>query len=213
MELFETIKAEAKKYFAGADGCHDFEHTLRVYNLCMHIGRIEHADLEILSYAAILHDIARQEQDAAKGKVCHAQRGGELAKELLKKHGFPQDKILKIVHCIETHRFRGDNIPVSIEAKILFDADKLDGIGAVGIGRAFMFAQNVGAKLHNEKGTDIEKTKPYTEEDTAYREFMVKLIRVKDKMLTKEGKRIAQERHGFMVEFFDRLNQETQGEL
>lgn len=213
MELFETIKTEAKKYFIGADGCHDFEHTMRVYNLCMHIGKTEDADLEILSYAAILHDIARQEQDSSKGDICHAVRGGEIAKELLEKHGFSDDKINKITHCIETHRYRGNNIPVSTEAKILYDADKLDGIGAVGIGRAFMFAQNVGAKLHNEKGVDIEKTKAYSEEDTAYREFMVKLRKVKDKMLTAEGKRIAEERHEFMTQFFDRLNQETQGEL
>ncbi len=213
MELFETIKLEARKYFVGSDGCHDFEHTMRVYNLCMHIGKTENADLDILSYAAILHDIARQEQDAVKGKICHAERGGEIAKELLKKHGFPEDKILKITHCIETHRSRGSKIPVSKEAQILYDSDKLDGIGAVGIGRAFMFAQNVGAKLHNEKGIDIEKTKAYSEEDTAYREFVVKLRKVKDKLMTKEGKRLAEERHEFMIEFFERLNQETQGEL
>ena len=103
-------------------------------------------------------------------------------------------------------------IPNSKEAKILFDADKLDSIGAIGIGRAFLFAGEIGAKLHN-KDVDIDKTKPYTKEDTAYREYMIKLRKVKERMLTDEGKHIAKERHKFMVEFFDRLNKEVDGNL
>jgi uncharacterized protein len=94
----------------------------------------------------------------------------------------------------------------------LFDADKLDSIGAVGIGRAFLFAGEVGARLHN-KDSDISKTKPYTREDTAFREYMVKLRWVRDRMFTKEGKRIAAERHKYMVDFFHRLDKETDGEL
>jgi uncharacterized protein len=102
--------------------------------------------------------------------------------------------------------------PLTKEAKILFDADKLDSIGAVGIGRAFLFAGEVGARLHN-KDRDLSKTLPYTREDTAFREFMVKLRWIKDRMHTAEGRRIAAERHKFMVDFFDRLNKETDGAL
>ena len=75
-----------------------------------------------------------------------------------------------------------------------------------------MFAGRTGAKLHN-KDVDINKTKPYTKEDTAYREFLVKLRFLKDRMLTKEGKRLAKERHKFMMDFFNRLNKEVNGEL
>jgi uncharacterized protein len=120
--------------------------------------------------------------------------------------------IEKVVHCIETHRFRGTKIPISKEAKVLFDADNLDSIGAVGIGRAFLFAGEIGAKLHD-RNVDIEKTESYSKDDTAYREYLVKLKKVKDRMLTKEGKRMAEERHKFMEEFFERLNNEVVGEL
>lgn len=212
-ELFQTVYDEVKSHFEDAHATHDFDHTLRVHNLCAHIGRIEKADLEILNYSSILHDIGRKHQDETKGEVCHAEVGAKIAEDLLKKHDFDSDKIKKIIHCIETHRSKGSKIPDSKEAKILFDADKLDGIGAVGIGRAFMFASMVGAKLHNEKGVDIEKTKAYSEEDTAYREFMVSLRKTKDKMFTTEGKRLAKERHEFMVEYFDRLKKEIEGEL
>jgi uncharacterized protein len=117
-----------------------------------------------------------------------------------------------VIHCIQTHRFRKRVVPISKEAKILFDADKLDSIGAVGIGRAFLFAGEVGARLHN-KDINLRKTKPYTKEDTAYREYLIKLRKIKDRIFTKEGKRIARERHRFMVEFFERLNRETDGRL
>ena len=140
------------------------------------------------------------------------RKSAQLARELLSEFEIEKEKINKIIHCIETHRFRGNKAPKSKEAKILFDADKLDSIGAVGIGRAFLFAGEIGAKLHN-KNVDINKTKSYTKEDTAYREYMVKLRKVKGRMFTDESKRIAEERHNFMVKFFDRLNKEIDGRL
>jgi uncharacterized protein len=180
--------------------------------LCLRIGKKEKGNLEVLRLAALLHDIGRAEEDRTNGKICHSKAGASLARRILKAHGLDEDKIGRIAHCIETHRFRKRAIPVSKEAKILFDADKLDSIGAVGIGRAFLFAGEVGARLHN-KDIDIRKTKPYTNEDTAYREYLVKLRKIKGRLFTKEGKRIARERHRFMVEFFKRLNRETDGAL
>jgi uncharacterized protein len=212
MNNIDQIKKEAEMYCKKAKGSHGWDHTLRVHNLCKHIGKKEKADLEILEIAAFLHDIGRSCEDEQKGEVCHAQMGAKMAGDLLAEMNIEEEKIEKIFHCIESHRFRGDKIPKTLEAKILFDADKLDSIGAVGIGRAFLFAGEVGAKLHN-KDVDIEKTKPYTKEDTAYREYMVKLRKIKDRMLTKEGRRIARERHEYMAGFFDRMNKETDGIL
>lgn len=210
MNLFEKIKKRVKKILESGKNSHNWEHTERVYNLALKIAKKEKADLEIVKYAAILHDIARAEEDKKNGKICHAEKGAKKALKLLKKCKFHPDKIKKIVHCIESHRFRGNKKPATKEAKVLFDADKLDAIGAVGIGRAFLFAGEVGAKLHN-RGVNIKKTKPYTEEDTAYREYMVKLRKIKNKMQTKTGRKIAVKRHKFMVDFFNRLNKEVKG--
>jgi len=212
MDLLTQIREETKHYFINAKGSHDWQHTERVYNLCLHIGKKEKADLEILKLAALLHDIGREYQDKTNGEVCHAEKGAYLAREVMERHDVDKEKVEEVIHCIECHRFRDDRIPQSKEAKVLYDADKLDSIGAVGIGRAFLFAGEVGAYLHN-VGVDIEKTEPYTKEDTAYREFAVKLSKVKDSMLTEEGKRLAEERHHYMEEFFDRLNREVEGDL
>ncbi|MBN1595633.1 HD domain-containing protein [candidate division FCPU426 bacterium] len=211
MPLFEKIKHEARQLFHGSKGSHDWEHTERVLVLALHLAEKEGADQEIVRYAAVLHDIGRAEEDQSSGQVCHAERGATMARLLLARHGLEPLKIERIARCIQTHRFRGRLQPETPEAKVLFDADKLDSLGAVGIGRAFLFAGEVGAKLHNPEA-DIEKTLPYTEEDTAYREYCLKLSKIKGRILTAEGRRLAGERHAFMENFFMRLNREIDGE-
>ena len=211
-DKLKKIKKEAEKLLENGNSCHELEHTERVYNLALHIGKKEKADLEILSLASILHDIARKDQDESDGKIDHAELGAKIADEILRKQNIPEEKIKAVVHCIKTHRYRNSNIPETLEAKVLYDADKLDAMGAIGIGRAFSFSGHIKSKVHN-KGADLSKTKPYSIDDTAWREYEVKLKHLKDKMLTKEGRRIAEERHNFMEKFFERLNKEVDGEL
>ena len=212
MDIFEDISNEVIKYLADAKGSHDWEHTRRVYALCLYIGEKENADLKILKLSALLHDIARSEQDRSNGEICHAEKGAILAKEILKKKGFDIETIEKVVHCIKSHRFRNMHYPKTKEAEVLFDADNLDAIGAVGIGRSFLFAGEIGAKLHN-KNVNMAKDAAYSKDDTAYREYTIKLNKIKDRMLTNEGKLLAEERHNFMVDFFNRLNDEVDGKI
>ncbi len=208
----DYIRQIAEKMTSDSSGSHDWYHTKRVYDLCMKIGKVEGADLDILGIAAYLHDIGRPYQDRAKGKVCHAEKGAELAKEILNNLHIPEKSRENIISCIRTHRFRGKNIPETIEAKVLYDADKLDSIGAVGIGRAFLFAGEVGATLHNPDITP-EESESYSKNDTCYREYRIKLMKIKDRILTKEGYRIALERHTFMESFFDRFLRECSGSV
>jgi uncharacterized protein len=207
----EDVIGYAKECFATARGSHDWDHTERVYRLCMHIGQVEKADVEVLAIAAYLHDVGRSSEDESKGTTCHATKGAEIATTLLATYPLSDERKQNVVHCIASHRFRGNQAPETLEARTLFDADKLDSIGAIGIGRAFLFAGEVGAKLHNSEA-DLRTTRPYTEEDTAYREFKLKLSRIKDRMLTAEGRRIAEERDAFMERFFERFQQEYEGE-
>ena len=210
MHSIEDIRVFAIRSFSNARGSHDWDHAQRVYNLCMHIGRVEGADLEALESAAYLHDVGRSYEDESKGEVCHAEKGAEIARNLLAEYPISDERKENIIHCIRSHRFRGNNQPESLEANVLFDADKLDPIGAVGIARAFLFAGEVGAKLHNPY-IQPEDTEPYSEEDTGYREYKLKLSRIRDRMLTAEGRRMAEERHAFMEMFFHRLTEEYKG--
>ena len=197
MLTIADIKAFVMKHLSDAAGSHHWDHTQRVFNMCMHIGQVEASDMEILTIAAYLHDVGRPLQDKSKGTICHAEKGAQMARSLLERSPLSSEKKTNIVHCVRSHRFRGNCRPDTPEAKVLFDADKLDAIGAVGIGRAFLFAGEVGARLHN-PFVDPEDTESYTEDDTGYREFKVKLSKIKDQMLTDEGRRLAIERHAFM---------------
>ena len=206
------IQTIAQKMFSGARASHDWDHTLRVLRLCEHIGPAEKADMDVLRVAAVLHDIGRPHQDASRGSVCHAVHGAVLAEPIVATLVFSPGQKDNILHCIRTHRFRGMHVPETLEAKVLFDADKLDAIGAIGIARAYLFAGEIGARLHS-PDISAEKSVPYSIDDTGFREYRVKLSKIKDRMMTSEGKRMAGERHQFMTAFFNRFLQEYQGAM
>ncbi len=211
-ELWEKLLKEAERLYAANGNSHRLDHVKRVLALAERLARAEGADLEVVKVAALFHDIGRAEEKRTKGKVCHAAYGAQMVKQILKKYGLPEDFIERVAEAIASHRFRSKVRPKTPEAKVLFDADKLDALGAVGIGRAFLFAGEVGARLHNPE-VDLSQTEPYSREDTAWREFKLKLSKIKDQMLTQEGRRLAQERYRFMEEFFERLHKEVAGEL
>lgn len=205
-----VVRKLAQKLFDGARGSHDWEHTLRVCRLCEQIGAAEGVDMEVLLIGAYLHDIGRCYQDASNGAVCHAEKGALMAEPLLRELPLSEKKRVNVIHCITSHRFRGRHRPKTAEAKVLFDADKLDAIGAVGVARAFLFAGELGARLHN-PDVNVEETQPYSKDDTGYREFRVKLRKIKDRILTREGQKMARERHAFMELFFERFLYEYEG--
>ena len=208
--MLDTVKQKAHSYFQTARGCHNWDHTLRVYRLSERIGTAEGVDMKVLLAAAYLHDIGRSYQDDSNGVVCHAEKGARLAAPIVEELALSEAQKNNILHCIRSHRFRGNHEPRTPEAKALFDADKLDSIGAVGVARAFLFAGEVGARLHSDM-PNIEDAEPYTIDDTGYREFKVKLSKIKDRILTAEGRKLAEARHMIMVEFFNRFIEEWEG--
>lgn len=210
--LIVKIEAEARKYFVGASGCHDWTHVERVRNLAMRIGKKEKADPFVVEAAALLHDIGRKAEMKSKGIFCHGEEGAKTARIILEKIGLDGSDIENIAHCILTHRSRKANVPETLEAKVLFDADKLDSIGAVGVARLFVFAGNAGSNnlyTGNEKRlADDGKDYSYTKEDSALLEYYKKARHVYKKTLTREGKKIAGERHRFMRDYFTRFDKE-----
>lgn len=200
---------------------HNLDHVMRVYNLCMMISEHErNVDLEILIPAALLHDIARvEEMEDKTGQIDHAVLGSEIAIGILRNLNYDEEKIDKITHCITAHRFRTGNEPKTIEAKVLFDSDKLDAIGAVGIARTFIlsgqsrqgnvFNNSIDEYLkantsENGRIKDMSKHSPLIE-------YEVKLKKIPDKLYTDTAKKIGKERMKFMDEFFERLKLELQG--
>ena len=212
VKLLPECRSFAEAKMKDIPGSHGWDHVERVLSLCRKISSCETgADPFIVEISALLHDIARIDQDRSCGRICHAELGSTMAYEFLREKGLDVDRSLHVSECILTHRFRNHLVPDTIEARILYDADKLDSIGAVGIGRAFLFSGEIGARLHS-PATDTAPGGAYSRDDTAYREYMVKLRHVKDNMLTGTGSLIAAERHTFMEKFFQQLLDEVRGD-
>jgi uncharacterized protein len=192
---------EARSYYKGNDASHDFDHVLRVWALAERIGAAEGADMEVLRAAVLLHDVARARQDQTG--LEHAAAGAAQARKILSAH--PPHRVEAVARAIATHRFREQTPPDTLEAKILYDADKLDAIGAIGVARAFMYGARHGQRLWSD-GADSASYSPS-------QEFAVKLVRLKETLFTATARAIAEERHAFMVAFFERLEAEVRGEL
>jgi uncharacterized protein len=206
-------------------GAHTLDHIQRVWRTAMLIASEEKdIDLDVLKTAVLLHDIARAKEDTDKtGKTDHALLGAEIAGEILKQMQYPEETIRKVQHCIQTHRFRSEREPVSIEAKILYDADKVDSMGAIGVARFYMIAGELREQLYSFVPVD-----QYTAENivggkangrikeiskhTPNLEFE-KMKHIPQKLHTAKAREIAGERVKYMAEFFDRLRSEIVGEI
>ncbi len=204
---------QARQYYQGADPTHDFEHVLRVVEMAERLAEREGADQKIVRTAALLHDISRLGDTdlamSADPDTDHAVLAAKAIRQLLADE--PPAFVDAVAHCIEAHRFRNAIEPTTIEAKVLFDADKLDSIGAVGVARAFAYAGVLGNPLWGDvpEGYSPEKQ---DKTHTPRHEFEIKLKHIKDRMYTASGKRIAETRHRFMVAFFEWMAAEVEGD-
>lgn len=207
-EIAQLKVIMAEHFATDNDGCHDIHHTMRVYNNSLELLELlPEANSIVVQVAALLHDIARVGENLEKPS-CHAKRGAKQAVKLLASRGWSPEYIEKIRVAVRCHRSRSKHAPEDLESKIIYDADKLDSLGAVGIGRAFLFAGRQGAKVHNSYEEAIN-SQEYSVDDTAYREYLVKLQHLPKMMFTDAGRKLAQERHEFMVKFFEQLNKEA----
>jgi uncharacterized protein len=198
---------KARRYYEEADAIHDFDHVQRVLALAERLAREENADLEIVRTATLLHDIARGHGDRLVAD--HAHAGAEYARELLAEH--PPEQVEAVAHAIAAHRFRTGPSPQTLEAKILYDADKLDAIGAIGVARAFAFGGYEGQRLWADVSPGYRETQATRHEHTPVHEYQIKLSKIKDRLLTEGARKLAEERHTFMVAFFEQLEQEVRG--
>lgn len=174
-----------------AKGAHTFDHTKRVYALCMKLGEDSGADLRILGAAALLHDIGRP-QEAETG-ISHSILSGEMSQKVLRRVGFSDKEIEQVNGAIRTHRFSEGMKPTSLEGEILSDADKLDAMGAVGVFRAITQAEATGVGVDGFLSHADEK-----------------LLKLKDLIYTDGAQVEANMRHKTLEAFVLQLREEVQ---
>jgi uncharacterized protein len=131
----------ARSWYTDTDPVHGFDHVLRVYRLAEKIAQAEGADIEIVRAAALLHDADGSATEGGdEGRLEHHQASAAFARKILEAEDWAEDRIAEVEHCIRAHRFRDESEqPQTLEAKVLYDSDKLDVIGAIGVARTIAY--------------------------------------------------------------------------
>ena len=188
----------AREVFAGDGSGHDIDHTLRVYHMAVRIAGEEGADVEMVALAALLHDV---DDHKLSPETCEHK---DRAVAFLKSQGVSEQKIHRIVEIISQISFSaGNGRPSTLEGMCVQDADRLDAIGAIGIGRAFAFGGSRGRRMHDPDGLDKTATVEH---------FYDKLFKLKDLMTTPTGRHLARQRDEFMHSFLEQFYAEAVGE-
>ncbi|MDR3122096.1 MAG: HD domain-containing protein [Clostridiales bacterium] len=207
-EIFHSIEAFMRESMESEDGAHDTDHIYRVLYLALEIAGSESAhaiDYGTLIAACLLHDIGRADQTADRTRD-HAQVGSEKAYHWLRENGWQEAAARQIAECILTHRFRSDHPPESIEAKILFDADKLDVTGAIGIARTFLYKAAISEPIYSLQpdGKVSDGSGPH-EAPSFLQEYKYKLEKIYDKFYTEHARQIAADRQEAAAAFYQAI--------
>ncbi len=201
------------------DASHDFDHIQRVIALAETIQRREGGDLPTIWAAVAFHDLGQERERRSGGD--HAQISAEMAAELLTSTDFPQQALPAVQQAIRDHRQTGSGAPTSLEGRILFDADKIDCLGALGIARLYCITGRYNQKIYAPLPKEIqEPVDPLAVRELRKRsdysptiEFQLLFGNMPARMTTETGKLLAQERYDYMNYFFQRIQREVEGEL
>ena len=205
---------QARAWYDSTDPVHGFLHVQRVLNTAEKLGAMLGADMEVLKAAVLLHDACDAHPGESGNRGNHEVAAAEFAEQVLETEGWDPERISAVQHCIRTHRFRSKEAPESLEARILFDADKLDVVGAFGVARTIGYAVQAGQPFYSPPSQEFLETGQEIDDEphSAYHEYLFKLRQVPNVMKTEPGRQLAEKRARIMQEFFESLALEASGE-
>jgi uncharacterized protein len=201
------------------DAAHDFDHLVRVIAIAETIQKREGGDLPTIWAAVTFHDIGQERERQHGGD--HALISAEMAADALSNISFPKYSIPEVQQAIRDHRMTGTTIPQTLEGRILYDADKIDCLGAIGVGRLYCITGRYNQKIYSPVPTDlVEPIDPLTvrrlrrhADYSPSIEFQLLFQDLPSRMTTITGRELAMERYNYMADFFKRLQKEVAGEL
>lgn len=211
-KIIALTKEHIYQLLSGESSGHDWWHTYRVWKNTIYIGKREKANLFVAQLAALLHDIGDWKFHSGDETV-----GPRLAREWLTQLSVKDKVVEHVCMIILNINFKGtpieDKSVLTLEGMVVQDADRLDAIGAIGIGRTFAYGGHKGREMYNpnlphQQFTTFEEYKNNT--SPTINHFYEKLLHLKDMMNTKTARQIALQRHAFMqkylVQFFKEWN-------
>ena len=201
---------QARGWYRADDPVHGLDHILRVRGLAIYLARQTGADARILEAAALLHDASGGDVKEDE-RASHHEASADFARHILSQEGWDGEDIERVVECIVAHRYRGGQQPRSLEAQLLYDADKLDVVGAFGAARTIAYAVEAGQPVYAPASQRfIDTGQPEAgEPHSAYHEYLFKLRKVKDTLHSAAARQLAGERERVLVALFEGLAAEA----
>lgn len=208
--MIESAIRYIEDLFAHDFSGHDADHTLRVFRLAQRLALAEGADLQTVQLAALLHDAddRKLSPETCEGKL--------RARAFLESQGLKEGKIQEILKIIDEVSFRGtDSVtPDTIEGKCVQDADRLDAMGAIGIGRAFAFGGSRGRSMYDPSDIPAQMPDGKTYEirgGSTIAHFYEKLLHLQSMLNTETAKEMGAHRHRCMEAFLEEFLEEWEG--
>ena len=205
MSVLDSIKNEVKEMMDN-DSAHDFQHVMRVYKNAQKLCKQEKANEKLVLSAALLHDIVSYPKSDKRSKNSSVE-SAKKSKPLLEKYGFSKEEIVIVSEAIRDHSFSRNKIPITLEGKILQDADRLDALGAIGIARVFATGGSLKRSFYNTDDPFCQTRMP-DDKTWTVDHFYQKLLKLESLMNTKSGRVEAKKRTKVLKEFLNYLKQE-----
>ncbi|GAB3001409.1 HD domain-containing protein [Psychrosphaera aestuarii] len=206
LEILEKVCHDFMSQQIVHDTAHDINHIKRVVKNATIIAEAEKADLWVVKAAAWLHDcVTFAKNDPRNSTSSHL--AAKKAVEFLSINGFPEHKLESVFHAVEAHSYSANITTKTLEAEVVQDADRLDGLGAVGIARCFAVSGKLGSKIYHWDDPFCETRTPNSK-TSAIDHFYEKLFKTADSMKTKHGKLLAKHRVEFMEAYLNQLGLE-----
>jgi uncharacterized protein len=211
-DLIDRTAKHVKNVLSGDSTGHDWWHVCQVWKMAQRIGKAENADLLVVELAALLHDIADWKLHDGNLSV-----GPRIAKEWLDSLGLAPSIVDHVCRIIAGISFKGAAVeqpPLSLEGKVVQDADRLNAMGAIGIARAFAYGGAKGQAIYDPavQPSEHRTAEAYLKSGGhTINHFYEKLLLLKDRMNTATGRDLAEDRHRFMEDYLRRFYEEWQG--
>ncbi|QTD31950.1 HD domain-containing protein [Pseudomonas fluorescens] len=212
MNAFEPLASLATELLPHAlepseDGAHDLSHLQRVWHNARTLQAEEGGDLELLLAAVLLHDCVAVEKNSPLRSQA-SRLAAEKASKVLANLNWPEARIDAVIHAIEAHSFSANITPLTLEARLMQDADRLDSLGMLGVARTFYIAGRMGSALYDPHDPEARE-RDYDDKRFCLDHFQTKLLHLADGFQTVAGQRLAQIRHqrlkGFMEQFKEEI--------
>lgn len=207
-EKVRAVAAEDAQATGKNDPAHDHAHFIRVVTTAKRLAETEKARLEIVVPAAWLHDLVNVPKNDPRRSQA-SRLSAQAARGFFETIGYPRELWDEIGHAIEAHSFSAQIEPKTVEAAVVQDADRLDGLGAIGLARVFSVGGLLSRRIYEPTDPFAQKGRKLDDLENTIDHFFVKLFKTAETLRSSAGREEGKRRAEFMKAYLVELGREV----